>query len=175
MTIETVPVAITLDNGDLSIMRFITRGRGNVLPNGAIWVSDSWWSREPTTETLAGEIRRAFEAHEAKPVSWRVIQERMVPTDRTYRKSWTDIGGTIAFNMTKARDVHREIIRAARTKAMERLDVEYMAADEDGDISNKREIAARKQRLRDLPADPRIEAAQTIDDLRKVWDEELDS
>ena len=74
----------------------------------------------------------------------------------------------ITINMVKAREIHRTLIRAARAPLMAALDVEYQRADERGDADAKASVAARKQALRDAPADPRIEAAQTIKELRDV-------
>ena len=49
------------------------------------------------------------------------------------------------------------------------LDVEYQHADERGDVAEKARIAAKKQALRDVTADPAIEAAQTPEALKAVW------
>jgi hypothetical protein len=73
----------------------------------------------------------------------------------------------ITVNMSKARDVHRDRLRQARTLLLNALDVEYIRAHEaNGDTSA---TVARKQALRDVTKHPDIEAAQTLADLKKVW------
>lgn len=71
----------------------------------------------------------------------------------------------IVINMTKAREIKREQIRAQRVPLLADLDVQFMRAVESGDSAEQARIAAEKQRLRDAPDDPRIEAAQTPQEL----------
>lgn len=97
-----------------------------------------------------------------------VMKISAVPEDRTYRNAWTHDGKKVCHDMVKAREVHRELIRRAREPLLKALDVDYQRADEQGSTMVKQTIAARKQTLRDLPADPRIEAAQTIDELKAI-------
>jgi len=49
------------------------------------------------------------------------------------------------------------------------LDVEYMRADEAGNVAKKLAVAKKKQELRDVTADPRIESAKTPEELKAVW------
>lgn len=71
----------------------------------------------------------------------------------------------------RARDLHRNMIRAARTRAMVRLDAAaWRLLEEGGSLA---EIAAKKEALRDLPSDPAIVAATDVAMLRAVWHPEL--
>lgn len=71
----------------------------------------------------------------------------------------------ITIDMVKARAIWRERIRAARDFAS--LDVQFQRALERG--ADTAAIVAAKQALRDAPADPRIDAATTLDALKAVW------
>lgn len=93
--------------------------------------------------------------------------------DRTFRNAWKHSGGQFSVDMEKARDIHRERIRQARESKMAALDVAYQRADEKADSKAKADISAKKQALRDLPADPAIEAAKTPDELRAFWPDSL--
>lgn len=95
------------------------------------------------------------------------------PADREYRNAWTSDGRKITHDMAKARDLHREKMRRARKPRLEQLDLDYLRADELGDAKGKREAVAKKQALRDVTEHPDIAAAQTIEDLKKVWPEIL--
>tara|TARA_Y100000361_G_C10998828_1_gene258172 strand:+ start:353 stop:622 length:270 start_codon:yes stop_codon:yes gene_type:complete len=75
----------------------------------------------------------------------------------------------ISTDMTKAKEVHKNNIRLARTPKLQELDIEYQRADETNDTSKKSEIAAKKQALRDAPADSAIAAATTEDELKAQW------
>ena len=79
----------------------------------------------------------------------------------------------INVNMQKARDIHRDRIRQARTKLFETADLAFMKAIEAGDDLAKAEAVAVKQLLRDAPAAPDIDAAANPDELKAAWNESL--
>ena len=74
----------------------------------------------------------------------------------------------IKVNMDKAREIKKDMIRAERKPKLEELDVQFMRAVESGDTEAQATIAAQKQALRDAPADSRIDAATTPDELKLV-------
>ncbi len=86
-----------------------------------------------------------------------------------FRNALRLVGGGLDIDMSKARDIWRDRMRLARAPLLTALDIEYMRADEAGDVARKREVALQKQSLRDVTADPAIEAARTPDDLKAVW------
>lgn len=92
------------------------------------------------------------------------------PTERTFREAWSfgdnPEAGIISVDMDKARDIWRDKIRQARAGQLEALDAHFMKALETG--ADTSAIVAQKQALRDAPADPAIDAAQTPDELKLV-------
>ena len=72
----------------------------------------------------------------------------------------------INVNMTKAKDIWRDKIRAERTDKLNKLDVEFQKALESS--ADTTDIVAKKQALRDAPADSRIDAATTPDELKAI-------
>lgn len=77
----------------------------------------------------------------------------------------------ITYDMTKAREIHRDLMRRARDSLFPPLDIAFQRALETG--ADTSAIVAQKQALRDVTSDPAIDAAQTIDELRAVWPEIL--
>ena len=73
----------------------------------------------------------------------------------------------ITTDMAKAREVHKNNIRLARTPKLAELDVEFQKALETS--SSTTDIVAKKQALRDAPADSAIAAATTEDELKAQW------
>jgi len=74
-------------------------------------------------------------------------------------------------DMAKAKEIHREKIRVARTPKLAELDVEFQKAQEtSADITD---IVAKKQALRDAPAASAIESATTTDELKSQWDSSI--
>ena len=74
----------------------------------------------------------------------------------------------ITTNIAKAREVHKNRIRAARVDKLAALDVEFQKALETS--SNTTSIVSKKKALRDAPANTSIEAAKTEAELKAAWD-----
>ena len=70
-------------------------------------------------------------------------------------------------DMAKAREIHKTNIRAAREEKFKELDIEFTKALETG--TSTTDIAAKKQALRDAPADSDITAASDTDALKAQW------
>lgn len=75
--------------------------------------------------------------------------------------------------MSKARDIHRDHIRFVRKSKLEELDVQFQRELEKGSNGNVEPIVELKQQLRDFPAHPDIESAETPEELKVTWDENL--
>ena len=70
-------------------------------------------------------------------------------------------------DMAKAREIHKTYIRNARTPKLAELDVEFQKALETG--ASTTDIVAKKQALRDAPADSGIDSAADTDALKAQW------
>ena len=72
-------------------------------------------------------------------------------------------------DMAKAKELHKDKIRLAREEKFKELDVEFQRAIETNDTSTQASVAAKKQALRDAPADSAISAASDTDALKAQW------
>jgi len=79
----------------------------------------------------------------------------------------------INVNMAKAVEIKKDMIREERKPKLEALDVDFIRAVEASDTAAQAEISAQKQALRDVTADPRIDAAKTPDELKAITLETL--
>ena len=70
-------------------------------------------------------------------------------------------------DMAKAREIHKTNIRNARAPKLAELDIEFQKALETG--ASTTDIVAKKQALRDAPADSGIAAASDADALKAQW------
>jgi len=166
--VETI--ALTFKDGSVGIMSFITTDYDdNGVPR---------WSKPPTEQNIQKEIDKSMFPQGA-PVSWRLIDRREVPQDRIYRNALVDKDRKLQFDMPKAREIHRERMRAVRNEKLALLDIEMVRAMELPGTgaatrdNRTQEIATKKQRLRDVTDLPEIESAQTIEELRAVWPDYL--
>ena len=73
--------------------------------------------------------------------------------------------------MKKARDIWRDKIRLARQPILEQLDIEYMRLSEES--ADTSVVVETKNKLRDFPQKPEIEEAETVEELREIWDNSL--
>ena len=70
-------------------------------------------------------------------------------------------------DMAKAKEIHKGNIRTARKPKLSDLDVDFQKAQETS--SSTTDIVAKKQALRDAPADSGITSATTTDELKAQW------
>ena len=102
------------------------------------------------------------------PVSVTPIDPATIPQDRSYRNAWAVSDKGISHDMGKAREIHKDKLRAERTSLLARLDVEQLKAISSADGTKIGEIEKEKQRLRDITKDARIAAATSIDALKAI-------
>ena len=75
----------------------------------------------------------------------------------------------ITIDISKAKDIWKDKIRDARKSALEKLDVDFIKAQEQGNDTSS--IVADKQTLRNLPS--QVDTATTTDEIKAVWNDML--
>ena len=75
----------------------------------------------------------------------------------------------ITIDISKAKEVWKNKIRIARKSVLEKLDVDFIKAQETS--SDTTSIVADKQTLRDLPE--QVDTATTTDEIKAVWNDKL--
>ena len=75
----------------------------------------------------------------------------------------------ITIDISKAKEVWKDKIRDARKSALEKLDVDFIKAQEAETSTTA--IVADKQTLRDLPS--QVDTATTTDEIKAVWNDLL--
>jgi hypothetical protein len=75
----------------------------------------------------------------------------------------------ITIDIAKAKDIWKDKIREARKPALEKLDVDFVKAQETS--SDTSSIVTDKQTLRDLPS--QVDTATTTDEIKAVWNNML--
>lgn len=167
-------VIVPADQPHVAIMNFMTEGNGNVLPEGAEWLEPGHWLRPVRPELIEKQITkwRALDSKEPRPapIRWFIAKPGDIPTDRTYRNAQVahETEARVLHDMPMARALHRDLMRNERVERLLVLDQEWMAATREKDDALVADIDAEKQALLDATDDPRIDAAQTIDDLKAV-------
>lgn len=81
--------------------------------------------------------------------------------------------GVVTIDMEKAKDIYRDVLRSVRKPALEDLDLQFMRAIETGNTTLLAEIAAKKQELRDLPANTAIDNVTSTQDFLKIFPDVL--
>jgi len=74
-------------------------------------------------------------------------------------------------DMAKAKELHKNNIRSARTEKLAELDVEFQRALEAS--ADTTEIVSKKKALRDAPADSAIDAAKDETELKAQWNKDI--
>ena len=101
-----------------------------------------------------------------------------VPPQRAFlaARKLNAAGDGIEIDMARARAIRTDLIRPERNARLLALDADYMIADEAGDSAAKAAVAAKKQALRDLPANiqPDLDAIadpEALEAWQPVWPE----
>ena len=71
---------------------------------------------------------------------------------------------SITINMTKAKEITKERLRAERKPLLEEQDIQFMQAQETGNDTTA--IVAEKQRLRDITN--QVDSCTTTDELKAI-------
>lgn len=165
---QTELIALTFADDTVGIMAFVTI---EYSTNGLLR-----WTRPSTDENVEAEIAKSSISYEKEklPIKrWRRILAEHLPKDRTYRNALRDHGDHFDFDMSHAREIHRDLLRGMRREWFSLLDVRAQRAMEEKNNTVLTQTITQKNILRDLPADPRIEQAQTVNDLKAIWPEGL--
>ena len=118
---------------------------------------------------LKTAVEKTRLAHGWKTVTAKAITPADIPQDRTFRNAWQHDGRRIVHDMTKVRAIHLAHIRNARDAALAQLDKEYMRAHERDDTAMMKNIAQRKQALRDLPSTCGTSMLSTPESVKAHW------
>lgn len=186
MVNQEVYVGVELTDGSYRTLCVFTRARGSRPPYGADWHPDpvwrdyGWWLRPATDAVILSELVNAFKSVNAKgeplpTVSrWKLLTNEEALADQTYRGArYLDADRNLRHDMARARDIHRGLLRQARDLAFKKLDGQWMRAQGRGDAEGAAAVEAQRQALRDAPADPALEAAASLDEVRACWPAEL--
>jgi hypothetical protein len=79
----------------------------------------------------------------------------------------------IKVNLDKAKEIHKNNLRFARSQEFKNLDIEFIKSLELGDAEKTAEIANLKQELRDITKASEIDCAECVEDLKNHWPEVL--
>lgn len=93
-----------------------------------------------------------------------IVDDDFVFPDRSYRNAWDFVDGKVIEDITKAKEIHKDKLRAERKPLLEAQDILYMKALENN--TDVVEIIKEKQRLRDITKE--VDKVDTIENLKKV-------
>ena len=74
----------------------------------------------------------------------------------------------INIDLNKAKIIWKNKIRIDRLSVLQYLDVQFLRAIETGDLEEQNKIKNKKQLLRDATLDPRINEANSPDQLKSI-------
>lgn len=97
-----------------------------------------------------------------------IVDASAIPADRTFRNAWKAGAGGIECDMTKARDLTRDMLRAERAERFKKLDGEWMRAMGRGETVAAAAIEAKREDLRNWPQEPRLDTAAAPEVLKSV-------
>jgi hypothetical protein len=127
----------------------------------------------PTDETATvihqEEVPMSIEEIAAKDVPaglpYKIVDSLDIDNDYFNAYDYSEEAGA-EVNIDKAKDLHLDKFRAARTPLLAKLDIDYMRALEVEDSVKASAIAVAKQELRDVT---KITLPDTLPEIKEVW------
>lgn len=170
---ELMAVSVVRADGGVSIARLPVRASAQCYDAATaaalgFELKGGVWEREVTDQHIEDVLAKAGLSNNQ---GWRRIAESDLPDhgpDRMFRNAMRDDGKALAHDMDAAREITRDEIRSKRDFApLDAQIAKYGAKAATGTLTDeeKSEIAtveAERQKLRDAPADPAIDAASDI-------------
>ena len=103
---------------------------------------------------------------------WKVVNEDELPKYNYFASSWilNDLHEQITFDYEEVKRVWLNFYRRVRTPLLAALDIDFMRSVESGDINLQKEIASKKQALRDVT---KTELPNDLDGIKNTWPEIL--
>ena len=117
-----------------------------------------------TNEILTEEeaVQRAFDKLPAGAINPQIVEANTISSDRTFRNAWEKDEKVIKTNMTKAKDMTKDRLRAERKPLLEAQDVAFQRALEGN--ADTSVIVKEKNRLRDITK--QVDRMKTINELK---------
>lgn len=171
-----VYICVALSDGSVVHIAYQTEMRAPKYPGGP-WVGPNAlgvFTRDSSDANIEYEVSRAarhWRQDGKETVSWRRLSDaehQVFNQDRDYRNALEDVGGKLQHNMVKARELHKAVLRHWNGDKLLMLDREWVDASADGKKADADAVQAKRQALRDFVNDPRIDAAQTLAELKAL-------
>tara|TARA_R110000822_G_scaffold117125_1_gene249212 strand:- start:71 stop:499 length:429 start_codon:yes stop_codon:yes gene_type:complete len=117
-----------------------------------------------TNEILTEEeaLQRAFDKLPSSAINPQIVEANTISSDRTFRNAWEKDEKVIKTNMTKAKDMTKDRLRAERKPLLEAQDVAFQRALEGN--ADTSVIVKEKNRLRDITK--QVDRMKTINELK---------
>lgn len=176
-------IAVSRTDGSVVHVAFQTFMRCPVSPGGPWRPVANGWERDSSDANIEFELARfnrmwanakdetGLPAPDPTMISWRRLSQaehEMFNQNRHLRGALEDVGGKIQHNMPKARELHREHLRHYNGDKLIGLDREWVNASVEKNKAKIDAVEAKRKELADSVVDPRIDAAQTVEELLQV-------
>lgn len=86
--------------------------------------------------------------------------------DYYFAEAYEFQNGKVNINIEKAKEIHINKFRIARAPLLLKLDIEFMKAVETGSKALQKQIASKKQELRDITT---VDLPNNLNEIKAVW------
>lgn len=95
---------------------------------------------------------------------YKIVSDDSIPTDRYFRNAWDIKSGKITTDITKAKEIKKEIIRQERKEFFTANDILFMEAVEEQDTEKLQKFRVERQRLKDITKE--VDKLKSVDELK---------
>lgn len=121
----------------------------------------------PAIEDIEAVVKKSI----PEGISYEILEDTDIPSDRTFRNAWVKNGKGIRIDMPLARLIHMTSIRKVRAEELIKTDQELLRAIENGEDTVQ--IKEKRQKLRAIPQVFDLKTVETPEELKELWPSEL--
>lgn len=121
----------------------------------------------PAIEDIDAVVKKSI----PEGISYEILEDTDIPSDRTFRNAWVKNGKGIRIDMPLARLIHMTSIRKVRAEELIKTDQELLRAIENGEDTVQ--IKEKRQKLRAIPQVFDLKTVETPEELKELWPSEL--
>lgn len=97
-------------------------------------------------------------------LAYKIVSDDSIPADRYFRNAWDIKSGKVVTDITKAKEIKKEILRQERKEFFTANDILFTEAVEEQDVEKLQKFRAERQRLKDITK--QVDSIKSVDELK---------
>jgi hypothetical protein len=111
-----------------------------------------------------GTLKELAKKRVPEGLAYKIVSDDSIPADRYFRNAWDIKSGKVVTDITKAKEIKKEILRRERKEFFTANDILFMEAVEEQDNEKLQKFRVERQKLRDITKE--VDKLKSVDELK---------